>query len=347
MEAEHSDTREGAVSAVTSEFNKEVLGRLKPFGTPSNAVAYGELSLSIIAVFTLTLVDYFVLAAKSNLAPILLIPCWGLTGLLIVKLFTIQHDCGHGSFFSSPHANMIVGRFCSLFTFIPYTAWRREHAEHHAVFSNIDNQTFGDILVLSASRYRQLPETKKLLYRIFRSPIFLLVLAPLLYIVVRQRIPSKATKQRILSCFSHTGSLLLAYGYASYALGFGVVISIILPSLYVAAATGVLIFSIEHQFERSEWRRGSEWDFINACINGSSFFILPFPFEWLTGNIGYHHLHHLQPKIPSYRLKKSFLETQEFILGRRVTWKDWIASLNLGLYDDESGRLVTIKKALE
>jgi omega-6 fatty acid desaturase (delta-12 desaturase) len=266
------------------------------------------------------------------------------SGLVIVKIFTIQHDCGHESYIGDARLNRALGRFCAILTFIPFTAWKEEHAEHHACFAKLDEQTFGDVLLLTVEQFKAASFWQRVAYRAFRHPGFLLCLAPLAYVLIRQRFPSRPRKSRVISCAAHTTCLFLIYGAVLHIYGF-IVLAIIVPPLYVATAIGVIIFVIEHQFEAAEWTSGSEWRLRQAAIDASSYVPMPRVLAWLTGYVGYHHLHHFNPRIPSYRLKPCFSALGERFPCKAVLMSDVPRNIRLSLWSHELNRLVTFNEA--
>jgi omega-6 fatty acid desaturase (delta-12 desaturase) len=227
----------------------------------------------------------------------------------IVRVFIIQHDCGHGSFFASPPANRILGRACSLVTLTPFENWRRQHAGHHLHWNDLDNRQSGaDIYstCLTVSEYHNLPPVKRLFYRLVWHPMVSLVLLPPLIFLLLYRIPFDTprewTKAR-RSVHVTNGALIVLYGAMVAAFGWRDFLLVQLPATTLASIAGVWIFSLQHRFDGTVWARRDDWSPVPASLSGSSYLALPRLLQWFTGNIGFHHVHHLDPRIPNYRLQ--------------------------------------------
>jgi omega-6 fatty acid desaturase (delta-12 desaturase) len=240
--------------------------------------------------------------------------------------------------------NRLVGRFCSLITLIPFTAWKEEHQEHHASFGKVDEQTFGDIWLMTVDQYRSSTWRTRCIYRIFRSRTFLLLIAPFGYLLVRQRIPSRLTRQRIFSILIHTLMIGGLYGLVFQAAG-PLLWMVWLPPLYIASTIGVIIFAVEHQFDGTQWENKSDWEFYDAAVNSSSYLTMPRFLEWFTGSIGYHHLHHMSPRIPSYRLRECFFAVGNKLPCKKITIYSIPRQLQLTLWSAKTSRLISFREA--
>jgi omega-6 fatty acid desaturase (delta-12 desaturase) len=268
---------------------------------------------------------------------------------LLVRLFAIQHDCGHGSFFKSRRANDLLGRIIGLVTLTPYAFWRGAHAVHHASSGNLDRRGTGDITTLTVREYLALPLWRRLVYRGYRHPIVLFGLGPIYLFVIRNRIPTvnpfrhKKTWGSILGTNSALAAIvllmLLTVGGRVFMLAY-------LPVILLAASTGIWLFFVQHQFEHAYWAPGADWDFHAAALKGSSFYDLPAVLHWLTGYIGFHHIHHICSKVPNYRLRDCFNQNPEFRDARRLTLRDSLRSLSLSLWDEERQLLVSFRRAV-
>jgi acyl-lipid omega-6 desaturase (Delta-12 desaturase) len=272
------------------------------------------------------------------------------TGALLVRVFIIQHDCGHGSFFASARANATVGWICSLLTLAPFTNWARQHSLHHGNWSNLDRRKGADLYsaCLTVNEYRALSQWRRFLHRLPRHPLVANVLLPPLLFMVLYRVPFDTPRnwRRERHSVHLTNAALLALFCTLGALvGWREVLTIHVSIMVVASIIGVWLFSLQHRFETAHWTRRAEWNPANASMDGSSWFDLPRVLHWLTGNIGFHHVHHLNPRVPSYRLGTAHGAIQ-------VAWP--VAPLSLGgglrapwltLWDETRGQLVSFREA--
>jgi acyl-lipid omega-6 desaturase (Delta-12 desaturase) len=267
---------------------------------------------------------------------------------LLVRLFMIQHDCGHGSFFKSRRANDLLGRALGVLTLTPYAFWRRSHAIHHATSGNLDRRGTGDVTTLTVREYLALPAWRRLLYRIYRHPLVLFGIGPTYLFVIRHRIPRGSLSGRRQNWGSILGTnaaiaavlfmLVLTVGTRSFLLGY-------LPMILLASSMGVWLFYIQHQFADTYWAAEADWDFHAAALQGSSFYDLPRLLHWLTAYIGFHHIHHLSSKVPNYHLRACFEQTPELREAKRVTLLDSLRCLRLALWDEEQRALVPFRDA--
>ncbi len=262
---------------------------------------------------------------------------------LLVRAFIIQHDCGHGSFFASRPVNDFVGRAMSLLTLAPYGLWRREHAQHHATSGNLDRRGAGDIDTMTVAEYQKLSKLGKLHYKLYRHPLFLFGLGVPAYFVLIQRLPwlhSLPPRDAWKSVLALNLGLIAFYAPLCYFFGVANVLWVGLPVLHIAAATGGWLFFIQHQFEETTWDKAEGWDFQVAALLGSSYYDLPKIMNWFTGNIGLHHIHHLNSMIPNYRLSACLEASPELKSINRLTLRDSIACARLKLWDEDQRRLV-------
>lgn len=265
------------------------------------------------------------------------------TAGLLVRLFIIQHDCGHGSFFRSQRANHVLGFILGVVTLTPYRYWRRTHAIHHATSGNLDRRELGDVRTLTVDEYRAGGRWYRLGYRLYRHPLVLLVLGPAWQFLIKHRLPFDAPRAWRAEWASVLWTnLALAAVVVTLSMTVGVVPFLLVwaPIFVLSGTAGVWLFYVQHQFEDTYWERQEEWDFHLAGIEGSSFYDLPAVAHWFTGNIGYHHVHHLSSKIPNYRLRQCMAEVPDLQHVTRLTFLESLACLRLTLWDEERGQLV-------
>ena len=278
--------------------------------------------------------------------PLLTLPLVLPAAFLLVRLFIIQHDCGHGSFFASRKANDFLGRVLGVLTLTPYVFWRTSHAIHHANSGKLDLRGVGDITMLTVDEYRALSWSRRLLYRAYRHPIVLFGLGPFYMYVLKNRIPTVGLRGHRKVWGSIFGTnlalaaiavlILLTVGARAFTLAY-------LPVVLLAASVGIWMFYMQHQFERAYWATGPDWDFHAAALQGSSFYDLPIVLHWLTGFIGFHHIHHISSKIPNYNLRDCFDQTPELRCVRHLTFRDSLSCFRLTLWDEERQRLVSFR----
>jgi omega-6 fatty acid desaturase (delta-12 desaturase) len=270
-------------------------------------------------------------------------------GGLLIRVFIVQHDCGHGSFFASPRANDLMGMVCSLFTFTPYANWRRQHAGHHANWNNLDKRTAGTDIYsacLTVKEYRERTFWQRLLYRATRHPLLAHVLVPPFVFLVVYRVPFDtpvAWKRERHAVYWTNLALFLLLGVLGVAVGFKAVLLVQLPVMIVTSIVGVGLFALQHRFDDALWARQCEWRFRDAALHGSSYLKLPRLLQWFTGNIGFHNVHHFAPRIPNYHLEACYRAIPEFKSIPALSLGEAFRSLGLALWDEEQKKLVRFR----
>ncbi|MCC6880932.1 MAG: fatty acid desaturase [Verrucomicrobiales bacterium] len=271
----------------------------------------------------------------------LTLPLAILAGGLMIRIFIIFHDCGHGSFFKSRLANDICGFITGVLSLTPYYHWRWEHSIHHATTGDLDRRGVGDIWTLTVNEYLASSKWKKFSYRLARNPIVLFVLAPLFLFVIRQRFPSaQANPRERWSVWWMNLAILGMAALMSAIFGIGPYLIVQLTATAVAGAAGVWLFYVQHQFEEVYWERGDDWDYTDAALKGSSFYELPKVLQWFSGNIGFHHIHHLSPRIPNYNLERCHRSDPMFQEVKPLTLFSSLKSATFRLFDESSKKLV-------
>lgn len=286
-------------------------------------------------------------AATKHNHWLILFPVLPTAGLL-VRLFIIQHDCGHGSYFKSRAANDLVGRALSLVTLTPYGSWRQGHAIHHASAGNLDRRGRGDVETWTVAEYEAAPLLKKLAYRLYRNPLVMVGFGAPINFIVLQRLPvghgfHNAKSRR--SILSLDLALIAAFGLACLSFGFAPVLSSYLPVIVVASWMGNWLFYVQHQFDETHWERGNDWNFHVAALNGSSYFKLPRLLEWFSGHIGLHHVHHLCSRVPNYRLRACLEAAPELDrISRVITLRESVGCWQLTLWDERRRVMVGFRE---
>jgi omega-6 fatty acid desaturase (delta-12 desaturase) len=273
------------------------------------------------------------------------------TAGFLVRIFIIQHDCGHGSFFKTRGGNDLMGSLCSLFTLIPYKYWRKSHAIHHAHHAELEERGIGDVWTLTIGEYLQAPQWKRIAYRVFRHPLFLFGIAPFIYFVILERFPLAVQPNwrngERASVWWTNVAIALWITVAGLFVGFGTLLIILLPVVMIAGSVGTWLFYVQHQFEQTYWEHTPQWDYTAAALQGSSYYQLPRVLQWFTGNIGFHHLHHLSPRIPNYHLQECHEQNPALQRVVHLTLLSSLHTARLALWDEERRLLVTFQEALQ
>jgi omega-6 fatty acid desaturase (delta-12 desaturase) len=277
----------------------------------------------------------------------LMLPIAILAAGFLARIFIIFHDCGHSSFFSSRRANNVTGAIAGLLNLTPYFHWRWQHALHHGSSGNLDKRGSGDIWTLTVREFHDASFWERLAYRLVRNPMVLFIIAPLYVFVVHHRFSSSVAPKRERRSVRRTNlALLAAMLVMSSLIGLKAFLAIQLTVTALAGALGLWLFYVQHQFEGAYWARSEDWDYTQAALRGSSFYKLPRVLQWFTGNIGYHHVHHLSPRIPNYFLQKCHEAQPQFREVRPVTLLTSLKSLTFRLWDEQRRMYVGYKRGI-
>lgn len=260
---------------------------------------------------------------------------------LLVRIFIIFHDCGHGSFFKSRTANNVTGFISGMLTFTPYYHWRWEHAIHHRTAGQLDRRGVGDVWTLTVREYLESSRWRRFAYRLSRNPVVLFLLAPLYVFIVRQRFPSSSAqaRERYSAYWMNLAILVMVVGLSAV-LGIENYLLIQLTVTAISGGAGIWLFYVQHQFEETYWERGDDWSYIQTALKGSSFYKLPRVLQWFSGNIGFHHIHHLSPRIPNYNLQRCHDADPVFQTVQPMTFFSSLKSIPAHLWDEQRKKLV-------
>ncbi len=301
-----------------------------------------QLLNTFIPFFALLVLMGYSIQISYWLTLILAIPTAG----FLVRIFIFQHDCGHQSFFNNKKYNDLVGRFCSVFTWTPYAYWRKGHSIHHANASKLDMRGIGDIYTMTVREYLQRSKFGRLKYRLYRNPVFLFLFIPTILFVIIYRFPTsqnKALKAVERSVYLTNLAIAISLGVLIFLFGWKMIVLVYLPVIIFAASAGNWLFYVQHQFEETYWEHAQNWDYTLAAMQGSSYYKLPKILQWFTGNIGFHHIHHLSPRIPNYYLQKCYKENEVFTKTTTLTFRSSLKSIFLTLWDEEKRKLIGFK----
>ncbi|MGJ8586064.1 MAG: fatty acid desaturase [Marinosulfonomonas sp.] len=265
-------------------------------------------------------------------------------GGFLVRLFAIQHDCGHGAFFNNRTVSDWTGRAIGVLTLTPYDVWRRTHSQHHSASGNLDKRGMGDIQTLTVDEYRALSRWDRWMYRLYRNPFVLFGLGPSYLFLLQNRIPLGLMKSGWKYWASAMGTnivILAVLGVIAYFGGVEPLLFVFLPTTLVGASAGVWLFYVQHQFEETNWDEDEDWQLHHSALHGSSHYVLPAPLQWMTANIGVHHVHHLYSRIPFYRLPEVLRDNPVLDDAQRLTLWESFAAVKLQLWDSQQRKLLS------
>lgn len=318
--------------------------RLAKYREPSSGRSLFEIFITVVPFAILWALCAAAVITGHWWGLILTVPASG----FLVRLFILQHDCGHGSLFASRALNDWVGRIIGVFTLTPYDYWRRTHAVHHASAGNLDRRGIGDIDTLTVREYQALSAFGRFKYRLYRNPVVMFGLGPAWLFICQYRLPvglMRAGAQPWVSTLATNFAIIFPIAFMIWLVGLVPFLAVQIPITLMAATGGVWLFYVQHQFEDTHWSESGEWEFAHAALHGSSHYDLPQPIRWLSGNIGIHHVHHLAAKIPFYRLPEVLRDFPELKDMSRITFLDSLNCVKLVLWDENAKRLITFREA--
>ena len=338
-----SDVAAASKQIDTREHEARALGkRIVAYARPSLKRSLFEIAITVIPFAILWFLIWQGLHAGFLPVILLYIPAAG----FLLRLFIIQHDCGHGAMFVRQKTNNFVGHILGVFTLTPYSVWQNSHARHHATSGNLDKRGVGDIDTLTVSEYRQLSPMRRWFYRFYRHPLVMFGIGPTYLFLFRHRLPIGQMDGGWRPWISAIATNLVLVGLVfllSTVSGLALVLAVHLPLVILAASAGVWLFYIQHQFEDVHWARNEEWTYHKAAMHGSSFYVLPPVLAWFTGNIGYHHIHHMVSRIPFYRLPQVMADNPQVADVNRITVKESFKSVRLALWDEQREALISFR----
>jgi acyl-lipid omega-6 desaturase (Delta-12 desaturase) len=319
----------------------EIYSHCKGNMTADDRQAWGQVVSTSLVFFPLVLVMLWLKPLENYFAFLLALPL----GALLTRFFALQHDCGHGSFYSSKRMNEGLGQLLSMLTFTPYNQWRNSHAVHHAGSGNLERRGIGDVETMTVAEYHGLTTAGKWRYRIMRHPFVALLVGPPIYFLILQRWAFyKHTRETKCSTgvIVHNLALITFYGALCWLLGTANVFAVALPTAFIGSWIGGWLFFVQHQFEEAHWQGGDEWDMKIAALKGSSHLQLPAVLNWVTCDIGLHHIHHLSSRIPNYKLRACMAGSKALQnIAPKLTFWSAMKSVHLGLWDEGTKRLIS------
>ncbi|KHE71114.1 fatty acid desaturase [Halobacillus sp. BBL2006] len=320
---------------------KELKKNVASFAKPDNSAGVRQLLNTFVPFLLLWYLAY----VSYSVSVWLTIPVAMIAGGFVIRLFIIFHDCTHQSFMKSQKANRIIGTITGIITLFPFDKWKRSHSIHHATSGNLDKRGTGDIWVMTVEEYLEAPLKTRLAYRIYRNPIVMFGLGPIYLFLVSNRFNRKGAKRKErMNTYVTNLAIVAIYSLLVWAIGWQAFLLIQLPILYVSGVLGIWLFYVQHQFEDSYFEDESKWDFVKAAVDGSSYYKLPKFLQWVSGNIGFHHVHHLSPRVPNYNLEKAHEETPPLQHVTTITLKSSLESIRFRLYDTKNKTFTSFKE---
>jgi omega-6 fatty acid desaturase (delta-12 desaturase) len=296
----------------------------------------------VVPYFALSAAMYFALDTSYWLVLLLAVPAAG----FLMRTYILFHDCTHGSFLPGKRANQWAGILIGLIVYSPFYSWRHNHAVHHATSGDLNRRGVGDVPLHTVAEYRAMSRGKKIEYRLYRNPLVMFGLGPIWSLMIGPRFTSKKMRPRIRRSVIGTNIALVFYvGFFCWLMGWQEFLLVMAPTAWLGGMAGVFMFYVQHQFEDAYWENGEAWSYDDAGLRGSSYIKLPQPFQFFTGNIGLHHVHHLSARIPNYNLQDAHDANPVFQSVPTLTFWGGIKAVRLKLWDEERGRLVTWREA--
>ncbi|PBB07064.1 MULTISPECIES: fatty acid desaturase [Salimicrobium] len=323
------------------EKQKQLKKDVSEFAKPDTKAGIIQLLNTMVPFVTLWVLAYLSLEISAWLA----VPVAILAGAFVVRIFIIFHDCTHSSFLPSQKANRTIGIISGILTLFPFDKWKRSHSIHHATSGNLDKRGTGDIWVMTVEEYLQASKRERFIYRMYRNPIVMFGFGPIYLFLISNRFNRKgAKKKERMNTYVTNISAVLIYGTIIATLGWEAFLLVQLPILYVSGMLGIWLFYVQHQFEDSYFEDESEWDFVKAAVDGSSYYRLPKVFQWISGNIGFHHVHHLSPRVPNYKLEEAHESTPPLQYATTITFLTSLESVRFRLYDTANKTFVSFRE---
>jgi omega-6 fatty acid desaturase (delta-12 desaturase) len=315
---------------------------LAAYAQPCLARSLLAIMTSVVPYLAASVLMYLALDVSYLLTLALVVPAAG----FLVRTFVVFHDCAHGSLLPSKRANGYVGRVLGLFVLSPFQRWRHDHAIHHATSGDLERRGVGDIITLTVTEYRARGKRGRLAYRAIRNPVVMFGLGPVIAMVVGPRIATRSQRPRLRHSVLGTDVVLLAaVAGLCWLIGWDKFLLIWAPPAMLAGSVGIWLFYVQHQFEDAYWQSASDWDYADAALRGSSYLKLPKLMQFFTGNIGLHHVHHLNARIPNYNLQRAHDENPIFHQVPTLSLWEAIGTIKLKLWDEQRGKLITFAQA--
>ncbi|WP_379153083.1 fatty acid desaturase [Paenibacillus sp. sgz5001063] len=314
---------------------------MAPFEKTNQSASIRQLINTLVPLVLLWMAAYFSLSVSYGLTLLFAVPAAG----FVIRTFIIFHDCCHGSFFKNRKANDIIGTITGVLTLVPYRQWKHSHSIHHAGSSNLDKRGIGDIWIMTVEEYIAAKPLKRLYYRIYRNPLIMFVVGPIAVFLIQYRFNAKgARRKERMNTYLTNVSIAALYAALIWAMGWQAFLLVQLPVVFVSGFLGIWLFYVQHQFEDSYFEHEEEWSYVSAAVEGSSYYKLPKLLQWITGNIGFHHVHHLSPKVPNYNLELAHNASTPLQHATTITIGTSLKALHFRLWDEENKGFVGFRE---
>jgi omega-6 fatty acid desaturase (delta-12 desaturase) len=315
---------------------------LAAYAQADRARALADLTTSLVPYLLLSVLMYASLSVSYLVALAIAVPAAG----FLLRTFIMFHDCAHGAFLPSRRANVWLGVALGLVVFSPFHSWRYSHAMHHGTAGDLDRRGTGDVHTLTVAEYWALPRRARLGYRLFRNPLVMFGVGPIYSLVLQPRLVSRSMQPRVRRSVLLTNlALAVLIAGVCWLIGWQAYLLVQTPTVILAGAAGVFLFYVQHQFEDTYWENSGDWTFADAALRGSSYLKLPKVLQFFTGNIGLHHVHHLNARVPNYNLQRAHDENPIFDAVPTLSLWDGLRAVRLKLWDEQAGRLVGFAEA--
>jgi omega-6 fatty acid desaturase (delta-12 desaturase) len=339
LERPESPENSAPVLDEQTPFSRESLA---PYAVVRPLRSYADVVTSVVAYLAMTVALYFAL----QVSPLLALALAPVSAAFLLRTYIIFHDCTHGSFLASRRGNIWLGTLCGLLVLSPFVRWRHDHAVHHATSGDLDRRGVGDLPTLTVAEYYARGPRGRAAYRMLRHPLVMFGIGPVFAMIIGPRIVARSARPRMRNSVIWTDvALAVIAGSLMWLVGVGNFLIIWAPAALLAGAVGIWLFYVQHQFEDAYWQRSESWNYADSALRGSSFLNLPGPLRFITGNIGYHHIHHLSVRIPNYNLPRAHEENPVFHSVPTLSLWDGLRAVRLKLWDEQRGRLVTFAQA--
>jgi acyl-lipid omega-6 desaturase (Delta-12 desaturase) len=315
---------------------------LSAYAKPRRLRSIGDVGTSVVAYLAMGVAIY--LAVRVSL--LLVLGLAPVAAVFLLRTYIVFHDCSHGSFLASRRGNLWLGTLCGLLVLSPFVRWRHDHAVHHATSGDLDKRGVGDLPTLTVAEYHARSWRGRIGYRLLRNPIVLFGFGPLFSMIIGPRLVARQARPRMRNSVIWTDAALAAVAAGLiWLIGLPDLLLVWAPAAFIAGAVGIWLFYAQHQFEDAYWERSVNWSFADAALRGSSFLKLPKPLQFATGNIGYHHIHHLSARVPNYNLQRAHEQLQMFEDVPTLGLWDGLRAVRFKLWDEQQCRLVTFAQA--